>query len=104
MLGQGLLEYFSTDSSFKLVVVYDTFIKGHDFEEALTHEEADSLIPHQVLTSAAKGALREICVWSPDTDVLLLLVDLVSCGRIARPTSLKSSTGTGTKKQIKRYI
>jgi len=27
MLGQGLLEYFSRDSSLLLVVVYDTFIK-----------------------------------------------------------------------------
>lgn len=99
LLGQGLLEYFSRDSSFQLVVVYDTFIKGHDFEEEHTHEEADTLIPHQVLASAAKGASREICVWSPDTDVLLLLVDLVSCERIAAPTSLKFSTGKGTKKR-----
>jgi len=29
MLGQGLLEYFSWDSSLLLVVVYDTFIEGH---------------------------------------------------------------------------
>jgi len=36
MLGQGLTEYFSMDSSLLLVVVYDTFIKGHDFEEAHT--------------------------------------------------------------------
>ena len=46
MLGQGLLEYFSWDSSLLLVVVYDTFIKGHDFEEAHTQKEADTLIPH----------------------------------------------------------
>ena len=44
MLGQGLLEYFPRESSFLLVVVYDTIIKGHDFdEEAHTHEEADNL-------------------------------------------------------------
>jgi len=37
MLGQGLLEYFLRESSFLLIVVYDTVIKGHDFEEAHTH-------------------------------------------------------------------
>ena len=101
MLGQGRLEYFSKDlySSLKLVVVYDTFIKGHDFEEMHTHEEADTLIPHQVIASAATGTLREINVWSPDTDVLLLLVDLVSWGHIAAPTSLKFVTGKGSKKR-----
>ncbi len=43
--------------------------------------------------------MRDICVWSPDTDVLLLLVDLVSCRCIAAPTSLQFSTGKGTKKR-----
>ena len=55
MVGQGLLEYFSCDSSLLLVVVYDTFIKGHDFEEAHTHEEDDTLIPHQVLAFVSSG-------------------------------------------------
>ena len=98
MLGEGLLEYFSSDSSIVLFVLYDTFIKGHDFEQVHTHEEADTLIPHQVLASVANGTMREIYVWSPDTDVLLLLLDLVSCGHIASPTSLKLITGKGTKK------
>ena len=92
MLGQGLLEYFARDSSLLLVVVYDTIIKGHDFEEAHTHEEADTLISHQALASVSNGAMRKLFVWSPDTDVLLLLLDLVSRGRIAAPTSLKFST------------
>ena len=101
LLGQGLLDYFSqsTNSLFKLVVVYDTFIKGHDFEEAHTHEEADTPIPNQVLASTASSALREITVWLPDTDVLLLLIHLASCGNNAVPTSLKFSTGKGTKKR-----
>ena len=38
-------------------------------------------------------------VWSPDTDVLLLLLDLVSCGHTASPTRLKLITGKGTKKR-----
>ena len=97
MLGKGLFEYFSRDSCFQLVVVYDTIIKGHDFEEFHTHEEADTLIPHQVLASVSNDAMRKLCVWSPDTDVLLLLFDLVSHRRISPPTCLKFSTGRGTK-------
>ena len=62
MLGQGLLDYFSRDSSFLLVVVYDTIIKGLDFEETHTQEEADTLIPRQVLASLSNGAMRKLCI------------------------------------------
>ena len=41
------------------------------------HEEADTLIPHQVLASIAENDWREVCVWSPDTDVLTILLDLI---------------------------
>ena len=99
MLGEGLLKYFSSDSSIVLFVLYDTFIKGHGFEQVHTHEEADTLIPYQVLASVANGTMHEIYVWSLDTDVLLLLLDLVSCGHIASPTRLRLITGKGTKKR-----
>ena len=78
MLGEGLRKYFSSDSSILLFVLYDTFIKGHGSEQEHTHEEADTLIPHQVFASVANGTMREIYFWSRDTDVLLLLLDLVS--------------------------
>ena len=103
MLSEGLLKYFSSDSSILLFVSYDTFIKEHSFEQIHIHEEADMLIPHQVLASVAHGTMQEIYVWSPDTDVLLLLLDLVSCGYIASPTHLKLIIGKGTKKQ-ERYV
>ena len=99
LFGQGLLDYFASKGSFVLVVVYDTHIKGRGFEYAHTHEEADTLIPNQVLASAVCGASRRICVWSPDTDVLLLLVDLVASRQITFPTSLKFHTGKGMKKR-----
>ena len=57
MLGEGLLKYFSSDSSIVLFVLYDTFIKGHGFEQVHTHEEADTLIPHQVLASVTNGTM-----------------------------------------------
>ena len=37
--------------------IYDTFIKGHGSEQVHTHEEADTLIPHQVLASVANGTM-----------------------------------------------
>lgn len=97
MFAQGLLEHFSNNSACKLVVVYGTKIKGQDFEEYHSHEEADTLIPHQVLVTIADSHCREICVWSPDTDLLVLLIDLVSRGRLGTNNRLKFLTGKGTK-------
>ena len=97
MLAEGLQKRFASNSTFKLVVVYDTKIKGPDFEQDHSHEEADTLIPHQVLASMAESTWREICVWSPDTDVLTILLDLVSCGRLGALTHLKFLTGKGSK-------
>lgn len=97
MLAEGLLKYYSRNSTFKLVVVYGTKIKGHDFEEKHAHEEADTMIPNQVLASLADSPWRDIHVWSPDTDVLMLLLDLVSCGRLGPQTRLKFLTGKGVK-------
>ena len=53
-------------------------IKGRDFEEVHTHEKAITLIPNQVLASAAEYPCREVCVQSPDTDTFSLHIDLVS--------------------------
>jgi len=97
MFAKSLLDHFSCNSTFKLVVVYDNKIKGHDFEEDHSHEEADTLIPYQVLASLSDDAWREVCVWSPDTDVLILLVDLVSKQRLGAQSRLKFLTGKGSK-------
>ena len=101
MLAEGLLEHFSKEKFifFRMVVVYDTFIKESDSVEIHTHEEADTLIPHQVLVSVTGNPNRKIDVFSPDTDVLLLLINLVSQGQIGAPTSLTFITGVGTKRR-----
>ena len=80
----------------QILVIYDTFIKGHDFEEVHTHMKR--LIPRFLIKSLPllPMVLCERCVWSPDTDVLLLLLDLVSCEYISAPTTLKFLTGKGT--------
>ena len=76
-------------------MVYDTKIKGRDFEEVHTHEEADTIIPNQVL--ASEHPRRETCVSSHDTDVLVLLIDLVSRGLLSPQTILKFVTDKRTK-------
>ena len=96
-LAQSLLTYFHNSATCSLIVAYDTKIKGRDFEEVHTHEEADTLIPNQVLASAAQHPCREICVSSPDTDVFILLIDFVSRGLLTPQTNLKFVTGKGTK-------
>ena len=96
-LAQSLLTYFHNSATCSLIVAYDTKIKGRDFEEVHTHEEADTLIPNQVLASAAQHPCREICVSSPDTDFFILLIDLVSRGLLTPQTNLKFVTGKGTK-------
>ena len=67
ILAESLLAYMS---NFNIVVVYGTKIKGHSIETEHSHEEADKLIPNQVLDSLN---FNEVCVWSPDTDVVEFL-------------------------------
>ena len=90
----GLLARFSGNTAIKLVVVYDKKIKCLDYEEH-THEEVDTLIPNQMLRSLDEHLSQEICVSSPDTDILVLLLDLVSRGRHGNLNSLKFLTGKG---------
>jgi len=85
------------NSTFKLVVVYATKIKDHNFEEQHSHEEADTLIPNRVLASVVTNDGQEVCVWSPDTDIFMLLLAFVSCGHLGIHTSPKFLTGKGTK-------
>ena len=97
MFAEALLE--TMGCSLNLVVVYGNKIKSHGFEQEHTHEEADTLIPHQVMTSFDESKWQEICVWSPDTDVFILLLHLVACGRLGShpQTRLKFLTGKGSK-------
>lgn len=83
-LGKALLNVYSKRDK-SLVVVYgnSTFANKPDlFNQSIshhTHEEADTLIPLHVLDAADKnGKVRNIDVYSPDTDVLILLMDLLS--------------------------
>ena len=95
-LAESLNAHFHNSASCSVIQDYDTNIKGRDFEEVQTHEEADTLIPNKVLASAADHPCREICVSSLDTDVFILLIDIVSRSLFAPQTHLKFLTGKGS--------
>ena len=75
----GLLEYCSSKSTCKLVVRTQ---RSWDRIGRVTFTwRADStLIDHQVM--CWKRLPQHICVWLPDTDVLILLLELVSWGHL----------------------
>jgi len=70
-----------------MVVVKGTTIKinqPHSLSESMpirSHEEADTVIPLQVIDTIGDSTLRGIDVWSPDTNILIwtlwLMDDLV---------------------------
>lgn len=63
MLAEHLLQRYSSQCAVRLTVVYHTKIKGHDFEETHSHEEADTIIAHQVMVCSAEAGWCEIRVW-----------------------------------------
>ena len=64
-----------------------------------THEEADTLIPLHVIDSTRQVSAVEVKVYSPDTDVYVLLIDVVANGRIGALTRLLLVTGKKLKKR-----
>ena len=93
MLAEELLKIYSNQDDLTRYVIYDNKIKGKYNVEEHNHEEADTLIVHQVLTSVSQDGLYYIDVWSPDTDVLILLLNLVANKHIQRPNQLNFTTG-----------
>ena len=100
MFAEDLLKFYSSKENFKFYVIYDNKIKEKDFEEEHAHEEADTLIVHQVQASVYLGTFQHIDVWSPDTDVLILLLDLAAHELLQRPIQLEFITGKGTKSRV----
>ena len=90
-IAESLLAHFHNCATSSVIVAYDTNINGRDFKDVHT------LIPNQVLSSVAEHPCREICISSPDTDVFVLLIDLVSRCLLAPQTHLKFLTGKGRK-------
>ena len=55
------------------------------------------MIPLHAIVAIGDSTLRDIDVWSPDTDVLIVLMDLVAHGRLGAFTKLNFLTGKGDK-------
>ena len=79
-LSEKALSKFKNKSNIQFVVVHDTLAESNfeTFPEALkthTHEEADTLIVlHALDVSNSDRKMDRLYVFSPDTDVFLLLV------------------------------
>ena len=68
-----------------------------------THEEADTLIPHQVLACIDEhedDIALEIDVTSPDTDVLTYCEDVDANGRLKENTKLRFITGKSKDRRV----
>ena len=94
LFAQALLQHFETKEEIELIVAYGDKIVHSSFETKHGHEEADTLMVHQVMTIASNSVID---VWSPDTDVFILLLDLVAHGRLGHGSKLYFVTGKGTK-------
>ena len=92
MMAESLLDYFK-DKNVTLFVAYDGKIVSKYGEEPHSHEEADTLIPHQVIAASTPHEQLDITCFSPDTNVYTQLVDLVSQDRLLSRNSLKLVTG-----------
>ena len=110
MIAQATLNHFITKNQAKIVVVYDDKILKReclDTVELHTHEEADTLIPNQVLACIDEqedDLTLEIDVTSPDTDVLTYCADLDANGRLKENTKLRFITGKNTKNTNRRVV
>ena len=82
----GLLDWFD-GRKLTLVVVYDSVAKTINPRTPIeTHspEEADTLIALHVILIIKECTYSKVDVWSPDIDVLILLMDLESRGILGR--------------------
>ena len=93
LVAQYIQDYFK-DKAINVIVAFEQKIVGANFSEAHGHEEADVLIPHQVLAIAAYEEPHDIVVISPDTDVYTLLMDLVANDRLPPRHTLMMTTRT----------
>jgi hypothetical protein len=102
LLAQALLETFK-ESKLERVVSYHDKVRPNApdlLPDGMTthgHEEADTMIPLHVVDIVRVSKLRTIDVWSPDTDVLVLLIDLAAIDHLGVLTTLRLLTGKGAK-------
>jgi len=102
LLAEALLNEFK-DSDQDLVVSYENLVKSNNADflpddiKIHTHEEADTMIPLQVLDAVKESKVKAINVWSPSTDVLILVIDVAARGHLGEFTTLRLLTGREAK-------
>ena len=102
LFGDSLVHAFN-GSDKKVVIVKGTTAQAnapHRVDESMlthSHEEADSMIPLHVIDAIKGTTVKDVYVSSPDTDVLILLMDLVSNGHLGALTKLHFLTRKGAK-------
>ena len=104
ILCELILQKYSVSGSPRIVAAYETTIKDNDPQSLPlihSHDEADQLIPNQIIESAAKAPnpFANLIVFSPDTDVLTMLMNVVASGRLNATNSLKLITDKPKSKQ-----
>ena len=111
MLAEATLDHFIKQQQIRIIVVYDDKIRKSESPDQIefhTHEEADTLIPQQVLDCQSEYAALdiplEISVDSPDTDVLTLNLHLDAQGHLKESTKLLFITGKKTKNTSRRIV
>ena len=93
-LAKGLLWEFSDNINIELLVSYQGRVRinlPNTLDMGLqshSHEEADTLIPLHILRTLNESTYKHIDVYSPVTDVLVLLLNLVSTGNISSFTNI----------------
>ena len=93
-LANGLINHYKGNTYVKVVVSYSSKVctnQPHSMEDYFTshgHEEADTQIPLHIIRVLRESTYKHIDVFSPDTDVLVLLVDLVSRGHVGALTNI----------------
>ena len=110
MIANATLNHFIDENQAKIVVVYDDkIVKGECRErvELHTHEEADTLIPYQVLAcidEQEEDKALDIDVTTPDTDVITYCADVDAKGLLKDNVSLSIITGKNTKSTCRRVV
>ena len=101
-ISSGLLEAYK-DNIVKVIVTYHGKIcinQPHSLSDNFRshdHEEADTQIPLHIINSLGDSTYKHFDIYSVDTDVLVLLMDLVSRDNLGPSTNIILHAGKSTR-------